>query len=70
MTRLAGTRPFITRFAMPIGGSEPQPLRYDAERQISQLLVNGEWLDATSTGMTTGGSTRHTKVNNETTDDD
>lgn len=70
MPRLISARPFIIRFATPIEGSEPQPLRYDTNRQISQLLVDGLWLDATNAGITAGGSTRITRVQNETTDDE
>lgn len=70
MTEQTGDRPFIARFATSIEGNDPQCLRYDANRQISQLLVEGVWLDAADIGPTACRSTRITRVQNETTDDE
>ena len=38
--------PFLFQFAEPLPQAAHQTLRYDAQRQISQALVNGVWVDA------------------------
>ena len=61
--------PFILRFAQQIPSVSPEILRYDAERQIAQVLECGNWVDR----LTAGGqetSTKFTKVKTETTDDE
>jgi hypothetical protein len=61
--------PLILRFANKIPTVSPEILRYDAERQIAQVMEGGNWIDR----LTAGGqeaSTRFTKVKAETTDDE
>ncbi len=70
MTGTTMVRPFIARFATPLGDAQPQSLRYDEHRQISQVLVDGIWRDAMCAGVSAGGSTRITRVQLETTDDE
>ena len=62
--------PFILRFAQQIPPVSPEMLRYDAERQITQLLDNGNWVDRLAVGGRAGENTRFTKVKTETTDDE
>ena len=62
-------RPFIMRFAIPIGRAESETLRYDEERQLSQILIDGAWFDASTARMPAAIDTRLTKVHQETTDD-
>ncbi|MBN9662265.1 MAG: hypothetical protein J0H49_28970 [Acidobacteria bacterium] len=61
--------PIILRFAQRIPAASPEVLRYDAERQIAEVLEGGQWVDRLTVGGQ-GASTKFTKVKNETTDDD
>ena len=61
--------PFILRFAQQIPASYPQALRYDAQRQIAQILENGKWVDTPDAREKVRQATRLTKVAAETTDD-
>jgi len=61
--------PFIVRFGEPMGESPLRPLRYDAPRQIAQVLVNGSWVDTPDATGEMEASTRMTKTERETTDD-
>jgi len=61
--------PLILRFAEPIPIASSELLRYDAERQITQILQGNEWVDAPNSQQGTGESTKYTKVSVETTDD-
>jgi len=70
MTTKRTFRPFITDFATPIGNTLQQTLRYDEQRQLSQIQVGDEWVDAALVRMPVVGGTRMTKVHQETTDDD
>jgi hypothetical protein len=64
--------PFILRFAhqIPSDAGGARTLRYDARRQITQILENGGWVDAHASRTNENGSTRTTKVRPETTDDE
>lgn len=62
--------PFLLRFAEPIRHAEPQRLRYDETRQIAQVQINGQWVDTPDALEHTMQSTRITKVQSETTDDE
>jgi hypothetical protein len=62
-------RPFITAFATRIERACRQTLRYDEQRQLSQVLLDGTWVDAVTTPVVTAGGTCMTKVAQETTDD-
>lgn len=61
--------PLILRFAQRIPSVVPELLRYDAERQIAQVLEDGKWIDRLVSGAP-GENTRCTKVKTETTDDE
>lgn len=69
MTTNATVKPFLTRFSEPLGNSRETALRYDEGRQISQVLVDGAWIDAAQARIPAVQETRMTKVHQETTDD-
>ncbi len=61
--------PFLFRFAQLIP-DEPLPLlRYDAVRQLSQVFIDGEWIDAADYGGDVAKYSRVTRTKPETTDD-
>lgn len=62
--------PFLLQFAEPIKHALPQRLRYDEARQIAQVQINGHWVDTPDALEHTMKSTRITKVQAETTDDE
>lgn len=61
--------PIILRFAQRIPPVSPEVLRYDAERQIAQVLEGGNWVDRLTVGGQ-GEGTSFTRVQAETTDDE
>jgi hypothetical protein len=61
--------PFLFRFAQPLGEMPHQRLRYDAQRQISQVFVDGSWIDTPDERAGQSEGTRFTRVRAETTDD-
>ena len=61
--------PFVFRFAQPLVDAPRHPLRYDAARQISQVLIDGKWFDTPDASVEPIASTRITKVQSETQDD-
>ena len=61
--------PFLFRFTEPIPESPRHSLRYDAQRQISQMFIGGKWVDSLDAPSPLMASTRETKVDRETTDD-
>lgn len=62
-------RPFLFRFAKPMPEQKVYPVRYDARRQISQVLVDGNWIDGPDSPCEFVQSTRVTATQRETTDD-
>ena len=70
MTTSTHTKPFLTRYAEPLSGARRTSHRYDEVRQVSQVLVDGVWVDASEARMAVERDTRMTKVHQETTDDD
>jgi hypothetical protein len=62
--------PFIFRFAQQIPPTASETLRYDAQRQITQILESGSWVDTPTARAKAGEDTRFTKVKSETTDDE
>jgi hypothetical protein len=62
--------PFIFQFAKPLDGTTARILRYDAQRQLSQVLVDGQWVDGSEAHNETAAETRLTRVRAETTDDE
>jgi hypothetical protein len=67
---LMSNRPFLMRFAKPIGEPSSSVLRYDTARQITQVLQNGQWVDTPDSSDEITGVTRKTAVQQETTDDE
>lgn len=61
--------PFLLRFAEPLPDTAFDRLRYDEYRQISQVEVNGVWVDTPNALDGVQSTTRMTKVQAETTDD-
>jgi len=62
--------PFLFRYAEELPEEKTRHLlRYDAVRQISQALVNGEWIDTPDVRGELERGTRVTKAPAETTDD-
>lgn len=64
------TAPFLFRFAERLPGVTYRPLRYDASRQVSQVFVDGRWIDTVDASVEAAVSTRETRVQRETTDDE
>ncbi len=64
------TVPFVFRFAQQMVETPHQALRYDAARQVSQILVDGHWVDSRHESGGQMASTRITAVRRETTDDE
>lgn len=62
-------RPFVFRFAELIPNRVAHMLRYDIRRQISQILVAGEWIDAPDAPGEAVPGTSITATRRETTDD-
>ena len=62
--------PFLVRRSEPMSQSTGRRLRYDRRRQISQVEVDGGWVDALDVPGDISASTRLTRVQAETTDDE
>lgn len=62
-------KPFIFKFAEHMVSNHSRALRYDESRQIAQVEINGIWIDTPDANVEVYASTRCTKVNAETTDD-
>ena len=62
--------PFMFRFAQPLPPVPRHVLRYDRTRQMSQVLVDGRWIDSPDASDEPTASTRITRVSGETTDDE
>lgn len=69
MTTNTHAKPFLARYAEPLSGAQRTSHRYDEVRQVSQVLVDDVWVDATEARMAVERETRMTKVHQETTDD-
>ncbi len=61
--------PFILRFAERMDRIPSPPLRYDESRQVAQVEIDGRWIDTPDAPGEVAGTTRMTKVEAETTDD-
>ena len=61
--------PFLFQFALPLSQPPTYPIRYDAVRQISQVQVDGKWIDTVDASIDLGPSTKITFVQSETQDD-
>ncbi|MGD1102899.1 MAG: hypothetical protein ABSA59_12615 [Terriglobia bacterium] len=62
--------PFLFRFAQPMPEVPLHPLRYDNVRQISQMLIDGRWIDSHDVSVELIKATRFTRVERETSDDE
>jgi hypothetical protein len=62
--------PFLFRFAEPIPEAPLLPVRYDGRRQLSQVLVDGRWVDSPDVSVEVMRATRFTRVARETSDDE
>jgi len=60
--------PFLVRFAKAIPHKPDPVFRYDASRQLGQVLVDGLWTDSPDAGDILNG-TRVTEVKTETIDE-
>lgn len=60
--------PFLLRYAERLSESPSQTLRYDSQRQVSQALVDGSWVDAPD-ALGTPPSTTFTRVRQESADE-
>ena len=62
--------PFVFQFAQIMDETDHQKMRYDAVRQISQILVAGNWVDGPDAQIESAAGTRLTDIDRETTDDE
>ncbi|MFL6605749.1 MAG: hypothetical protein ACJ8R9_31105 [Steroidobacteraceae bacterium] len=62
--------PFSLRFSRRIPLQPPPPLRYDETRQLSQVLVDGAWVDCVEARSVAESMSRETRVRGETRDDE
>lgn len=62
--------PFLVRRSEPMSQPARQRLRYDLLRQITQVEVEGRWVDSPDLSNDAGAGTRLTRVRAETTDDE
>jgi hypothetical protein len=60
--------PFLLRFKNTISESA-RTLRYDMSRQISEVLVDGKWIDGCDRSAPSLEMSRFTRVERETSDD-
>lgn len=64
------TIPFLLTLGDDIPPSDTVPYRYDRDRQIGQVLVDGSWVDANSIAAPIAApATGFTKVARESTDE-
>lgn len=64
------TVPFLVRRSEPMSEPARRRLRYDTFRQVTQVELNGRWIDAPDLPGDAGAGTRITRVKAETTDDE
>lgn len=62
--------PFLVRRSEPMSQPARRRLRYDLLRQITQVEVEGRWVDSPDLSNDAGAGTRLTRVRAETTDDE
>lgn len=70
MTHEQRQAPFIAEFAVRLANRPPQVLRYDPQRQVSEVHDGRHWIDASTARDMGHGMTRMTKVHQESTDDE
>ena len=70
MSSNASMLPFTCHFAQPLPNQPAgPPVRYIVERQVSQVLVDGAWIDALDFPAPLQAGTRITRTHQESTDD-
>jgi hypothetical protein len=62
--------PFIFGYAEPLENIPTQILRYDKERQLSQVLVGDDWVNTIDARVDPSATTRLTRVRPETSDEE
>jgi hypothetical protein len=62
--------PFLVRRSETMSQPARRRLRYDLLRQITQVEVEGRWVDSPDLSNDAGAGTRLTRVRAETTDDE
>lgn len=65
-----GIVPFLVRRSESMSQPPRFRLRYDTQRQITQVDVGGRWIDAPDVADGSNSGTRRTRVQAETTDDE
>lgn len=68
--KLSRTVPFLVRRSESMNQPALRRLRYDTLRQVTQVELNGRWIDAPDLSGDAGAGTRLTRVQAETTDDE
>lgn len=63
-------RPFLMRFSEEVKSRIPVPVRYSRAKNLMEVYQNGSWVNSPQATLVAQGSTRVTKINQETTDDD
>ena len=63
-------QPFLMHFSEEIKRCEPTPVRYNKVKNLMEAYQNGSWVNLPAANFTTQGSTKVTRVNQETTDDE
>jgi hypothetical protein len=66
----SATVPFLVRRSEPMNQPARRRLRYDRLRQITQVELDGRWVDAPDFPGDAGAGARLTRVQAETTDDE
>jgi hypothetical protein len=64
----SGFVPFVLRYAERLNSVPSQTLRYDRQRQISQVFVDGSWVD-TPDALGTPPPSTFTRVRQESADE-
>ena len=63
--------PFILRFRESMAAQIPLLFRYDPRRHVGQVWLEGQWQDVAAPGTRIRlATTLHTRIENETTDDE
>ena len=63
-------QPFLMRFSEEMKRCNSTPVRYNKVKNIMEVYQNGSWVNSPQANFVTQGSTRITRINQETTDDD
>jgi hypothetical protein len=61
--------PFLCVFAVPLHDMPTETLRYDQQRQVSQVLIGQDWVDTPDAQIEPVQNSRITRVRPETSDE-